>query len=168
MEALKLAQIKKSLYDMAFLDIKRASDGKSKMGTFILASCFIEYLAGFRVGGETKGRDYKAFVRDFLPSLYDPDKLYHDLRCKLVHNYSEGGSYAFTFSQPSLHGTNVGGRLIINLEDFIQDLEEAYKKFESILDGDTDAQTLAERRYDSIGLIGVAAVSRTPHGDGSS
>lgn len=38
---------------MAFLDIKKASNGKSKMGAFILSSCFIEYLAGFCYGKET-------------------------------------------------------------------------------------------------------------------
>jgi len=39
--------------DMAFLDIKRASAGQSKIGAFILASCFIEYMSGFVTGKET-------------------------------------------------------------------------------------------------------------------
>ena len=50
---------------MAFLDIKRASAGKSKMGAFILASCFIEYMAGFVAGKETNREDYKKFVKDY-------------------------------------------------------------------------------------------------------
>jgi hypothetical protein len=54
----KINHIKFALYDMAFLDIKRASGGKSKMGAFILASCFIDYMAGFIAGRETTNKDY--------------------------------------------------------------------------------------------------------------
>ena len=35
----------KGLYEMAFMDIKRASNGNAKMGAFILASCLIDSLA---------------------------------------------------------------------------------------------------------------------------
>ena len=51
--------IKFALYDMAFCDIK-----------------------------ESHGKGYKAFVKNYLPSCYVPHKLYTDLCCKLVHNYS--------------------------------------------------------------------------------
>ena len=36
------------------------------MGAFILGSCFIEYLAGFRYGKETTHDDYKNFIKEFL------------------------------------------------------------------------------------------------------
>jgi hypothetical protein len=64
MNQTKLNHIKFALFDMAFLDIKRASAGESKMGAFILASCFIEYMAGFIAGRETTNKDYKQFVKD--------------------------------------------------------------------------------------------------------
>jgi hypothetical protein len=147
--------IKFALHDMAFLDIKKAISGKSKMGAFILASCFIDYMAGFVCGGETKSKDYQDFVRDYLPSIYNPLKLYKDLRCKLVHNYSEGGSYVFTDDKPQLHGQTANGRIIINLENFINDLNNALHKLLQEIESDPSKQEKAFRRYESIGLLGI-------------
>lgn len=156
MDKAKLNHIKFVLSDMAFLDIKRASAGKSKMGAFILASCFIEYLAGFVAGKETTSKDYRAFVKNYLPPLYDPEKLHRDLRCKLVHNYSEGGSYMFAYAEPALHGRQVAGKMVVNLEDFITDLEGALHKLFTELDSDSSKAKKAEERFDKIGLIGIA------------
>jgi hypothetical protein len=158
MNQTKLNHIKFALYDMAFLDIKRSSAGQSKMGAFILASCFIEYMAGFIAGRETTNKDYKQFVKDYLPSTYDPEKLYSDLRCKLVHNYSEGGSYMFVDAKPALHGQKNGTKMIINLENFIDDIEAALRKVLSDLDCDPAKQKKAENRYDKIGLLGIGRI----------
>jgi len=158
-----IGHLKYALYDMAFLDIKRASSGKSEIGAFILASCFIDYIAGFVCGGETKPKDYKDFVRDYLPPVYDPSKLYKDLRCRLVHNYSEGGSYWLKDNQPQLHGQIVSGRTVINLEDFIDDLEDAFHKFMKKIQSDPTAKQKAIDRYNSIGLLcrgGVAPIKK--------
>ena len=144
---------------MAFLDIKKASAGGSKMGAFILASCFIDCMAGFVCGGETGGRDYKNFVGNYLPSIYDPSKLYKDLRCKLVHNYSEGGSYWFTDNKPHLHGQTENGRTIINLENFINDLENALHKLLEEIQSDSSMQKKAIDRYNSIGLLCVGGIA---------
>jgi hypothetical protein len=49
-----IKRIKNSLSQLAFADVKKASDGGAKMGAFILASCFIDYLAGFYYGHKAK------------------------------------------------------------------------------------------------------------------
>lgn len=162
MNQTKLNHIKFALYDMAFLDIKRASAGQSKMGAFILSSCFIEHMAGFIAGRETTNKDYRQFVEDYLPGLYDPEKLYRDLRCKLVHNYSEGGSYMFADAKPALHGKKVDTKMVINLENFIDDLEAALRKVFKELDTDPGKQKKAEDRYDKIGLMGIARIVHKP------
>jgi hypothetical protein len=152
--------IKFALHNMAFLDIKKALSGKSKMGTFILASCFIDYMAGFVCGRETKSKDYQDFVRDYMPSIYDPLKLYKDLRCKLVHNYSEGGSYVFTDGKPQLHGQTANCRNIINLENFIDDLENALHKLLKEIESNPSKQQKAFDRYKSIGLLNIGKVTK--------
>ena len=154
-----LNHIKNALYDMAFLDIKRASDGGSKMGAFILASCFIDCMAGFVCGRKTTRKDYEHFVRNYLPSLYDPSKLYKDLRCQLVHNYSEGGSYWFVDNKAQLHGKTVCGRIIINLENFINDLENALNKVLREIQSDQSKKQKAIDRYKSIGLLCVGGLA---------
>ena len=152
--------INQALHDMAFLDIKRASAGGSKIGAFILASCFIDYMAGFVKGKETNREDYKKFVKDYLPPLYNPQKIYTDLRCKLVHNYSEGGSYLFVDNKSNLHGKreHASGKLFINLENFVDDLEAALKKLLTEIEQDDSKRKSAEARYKEIGLLGVFAV----------
>jgi hypothetical protein len=162
MNEAKLKHIKFALYDMAFLDIKRASAGQSKMGAFILASCFIDYMAGFIAGREATNKDYKQIVKDYLPGLYDPEKLYKDLRCKVVHNYSEGGSYFFVDAKPALHGQKVDTKIVINLENFIDDLESALRNMYSDLDSDPVKQKKAEERYDKIGLLGIGQIAVKP------
>lgn len=159
MEPAAVAHIKHALYDMAFLDIKRASAGNSKMGAFILASCFIEYMAGFACGRETRKKDYESFVRHYLPPIYNPTKLYADLRCKLVHNYSEGGSYWLTYDHPKLHGITEHNRTFINLENFVDDLDSALRELMNEIESDLSAQQRAANRYKSIGLLCVGGVA---------
>lgn len=145
-----------SLHNMAFLDIKRASDGKSKMGAFILSSCFIEYLAGFRYGKETTRDDYKLFISKYFKGKYNPDKLYTDLRCKLVHNYSEGGSYTFIDNRPELHKKETGdGKIILNLENFISDIEIVLKEYFEELKTDDSIFQLAIKRFLLLNILGI-------------
>ncbi len=155
--------IKFSLFEMAFLDIKRASEGKSKMGAFILSSCFIEYITGFRYGKETNGKDYKRFVAKYLTS-YDAEKLYKDLRCKLVHNYSEGGSYMFTDNKAEFHlKKTTSNKLMLNLENFIDDIENALKTYFDELEKDVNIYELALLRLKKIGILGISPVTVLHH-----
>lgn len=151
----------KSLHDMAFLDIKRAFDGKSKMGAFILAGCFIEYLAGFRYGKETTGQDYKNFVKNYM-DYYDPESLYKDLRCKLVHNYSEGGSYTFIDGRMDLHFKKTqDNKKILNLENFILDIEAALNTYFIELDEEDSKGPLFKLAVNRLFKINILGINQT-------
>lgn len=148
-----------SLHDMAFQDIKKASQGNAKMGAFILASCYIDYLAGFRYGVNEKGFYYSKFVKEYFHEKYDPSKLYHDLRCKLVHNYSEGGSYLFTDNHPERHNVEItDGRKMLNLENFLDDLENILNKYFEELRNDDDIYILALKRYNKFGILTIVTI----------
>lgn len=152
----KINNVFHSLRCHALEDIKRASDGGSKMGAFILCSCLIDALAGFLKGGDTNNSDYKHFVQDCLSS-YNPENLYRDLRCKLVHSYSEGGSYFFTDQNNSWHLQNYNGKQVINLENFIQDIESALDYIENKIQNSNEVALRQNviRRYDSNGVIQI-------------
>jgi hypothetical protein len=154
-----IGDIKNALYDGAFSDIKKALSGNSKIGAFILASCFIDYMAGFVCGREATRKDYKDFVSHYLPSIYNPSKLYKDLRCKLVHNYSEGGFYWLKYDKPELHGQTESGRTIINLENFINELENAFNKLMGEIQSAPSKKQKAIDRYNSIGLLCVGGLA---------
>ncbi len=146
-----------SLHDMAFKDIEKASNGGSKMGAFILSACYIDYLAGFRYGKATRGKDYVKFTKKYLPSNYKAWKLYTDLRCKLVHNYSEGGTYLFTDNNNQLHMTTppTDSRTFINLENFTADIKTALDKYFSEIKTDDNLLKLAIKRHQDLGVIGI-------------
>jgi hypothetical protein len=85
--------------------------------------------------------------------------LYADLRCKLVHNYSEGGSYWLTYDHPELHGVTEHNRTVINLENLVDDLESALRELMNQIETDLSAQQRAANRYKSIGLLCVGGVA---------
>jgi hypothetical protein len=116
-------------------------------------------MAGFACGHGANSKDYIDFARDYLPA-YDPVKLYKDLRCEIVHNFSEGGSYVFCFSLPQFHGREVeDGRVIINLENFIGDLKNAMYKLLDEIRTDSKKRRMAVNRLKQVGLIGVSMLA---------
>ncbi len=123
-------RLKFSLVHMAYTDIKKAVSENLIMGSFILCSCYIDYLAYYYSSNDNIGTRYKEFIKKYL-GLYDPESLYKDLRCKLVHNYSEGGSYIFTHNAPINHLqlNSKYNKIYINLNNFISDLEHATEHF---------------------------------------
>ena len=151
-----LNRLKESVIFMAFWDIIRASSGNSKMGAFILCSCYIDYLAFYYSNKSDPNKRYKEFVDIFLPK-YDKEKLYKDLRCKLVHNYSEGGSYSFIYNNPSYHLllNNKNGKTFINLENFIQELYVVSEKLFDMITKEEARLINAVRRHKEAPLLRI-------------
>jgi len=144
-----------SLHDLALADIHRALSGGSKIGAVILASCLIDAMAGFRVGKDTEGDDYKSFIRTYMKG-YNPDALYKDLRCKLVHSYSEGGTYWFSNDLHAPHRFEWrDGKIIVTPDCFVRDVESAFKDFTAELrDGaNTSLRHNAVCRYETNGVL---------------
>lgn len=152
-------KFKHSLLDWDLGDINRASKGGAKMGVFILGSCFIDHLACFYYGQNSSERNYTNFVNKFLP-MYNGRELYKSMRCKLVHNYSVGGKYAFTHNHHELHlEVNKDGIISINLRSFINDLETAQNKYFGLLQTDDKLKINVAKRYINVGMmqpVGIA------------
>lgn len=143
-----IERIKNSLSQLAFADVKKASDGGAKMGAFILASCFIDYLAGFYYGHKAEKIDYINFTNKYLKK-YDGEKIYYSVRNGLVHNYSVERD--FVFSEKGLDGQNLekykNGKTVLNLEDFLSDIESAMNKYFKVLDRDKNLRKRAINRF---------------------
>jgi hypothetical protein len=164
-----IAKMDASLRDMALGDVKRASKpgedgtGGAKIAGFLLGFCFIDAVAGFHAGRtnfEDIGKNFKRFVKVYMPN-YDPDALYKDLRNGLVHSYAIGQTYAFTdLEKAGKHRetkeTGLGKRTLLNLEDFITDLEHAYAALCGDIRTDAAQFAKAKARYEVIGLMTVA------------
>ena len=122
---------------------------------FILCSCFIDQISGFRYNTDKVGKRYRQFVKDYL-SQYNPDELYEDLRNKLVHNYSLGSFYGLTRRAPHLHLQKVNGLTHLNLENFISDLKAALDKYVLELQSDSDIRRKALCWFSEYKIIGLA------------
>ncbi len=162
-----LAKMDKALHQWALGDIKKVCfDGHAAIAAFILGACFIDAMAGFRYGvtkatcsKNTKGR-FMNFIEEYLPK-YDAKTLWENLRNSLVHAYAEGGTYAFTHeNKDGRHFTKriitaLGSeRTVLNVEDFIVDLEAAYNRFVKDVAQGGEVFSNAKERYDSMGLLG--------------
>jgi hypothetical protein len=113
---------------------------------FILCSCLIDQVSGFRYNTDSVGQRFKQFVKDYLPG-YHPDELYQDLRNKLVHNYSVGEYYGLTRKAPKLHLQEENGIIHLNLENFIADLKTALDRYFAELRKSPDIKQNALRQY---------------------
>lgn len=125
----------------------------------------IDYLAGFYSGvtlntmSSNAGKRYKAFVRKYLSS-YNPDDFWKHVRSRLVHNYSVGGDYGFTHKEsdgkhfqkvPHENGKTL---TVLNLENFLNDIEIAANLYLRDLKCNTVLQNLALQRRKSLGIMG--------------
>jgi hypothetical protein len=155
------------LFGWEYKDIEKASIfGEAKLAGFILGTCFIDAMAGFFAGvtkekvGSGSSDRFKDFVKKYLPE-YNAEKIWSDLRCGLVHSYAEGGTYVFTdANKAGFHfNSTPGGKIILNLEDFLSDLRKAYKKFRNDILTDNDIFLKAKTRYESMGLMGLVNIN---------
>jgi len=123
---------------------------------FILCSCLIDQLSGFRYNTNKVGKRYRQFVKDYLPS-YNHNELYEDLRNKLVHNYSVGSFYGLTRKATHLHLQKVNGVTLLNLENFISDLKSALDKYILELKKDSDIKRKALCWFSDYKIIGLTS-----------
>jgi hypothetical protein len=139
-------------------------DGSTPLAAFILVSCAIDFLAGFMCGiasfspsGESS-RNYKAFVIKYLPQ-YDPVDVYSNIRCRLAHNYSIGGSVALTHRNPAAHDpSGTKGRKIINFENFFADFQDAASAYFKELATDSALQAKFANRF-PLGIVAPNTVT---------
>ncbi|MSU76029.1 hypothetical protein EXS54_00960 [Patescibacteria group bacterium] len=131
------------------------------MGAFILGYCFIDAMASL-YSGETNnnnpGTRFKRFVKEYftqrIDTRYNAEHVYHDLRSGLVHSYAIGKHYEFTDKQHlGKQWSMYRRRTVLNLEDFIEHLEEAYWLFIQDIRENDDVFKKAKRRYRKYRLI---------------
>ena len=150
-------QIIHSLKNYNLRDIKKIAQMDTVLASFTLCSCFIEQVSGFRyakVKHKTGNEMFKSFVKDYL-NQYEPSKLREDLRNKLVHNYSLGETYSLTMRCIDCHlKPDKYGRLILNLENFIDDIEIAFEKWTNELRTNDEIRKNALTWFSKYEIIG--------------
>ena len=134
------------------------------IASFILCFCFISSLSSNRYFDDpTKKKDdkkFKAFVIEYFDFKYHSqfEKLYYDLRSKLIHNYSLNRKGALGDEIKDLHLRENNGKLYLDIDVFIQDTEGAFNKYLSQLKSDEVLQPIALKHHQKWNVIGVKSI----------
>lgn len=140
-------------------------DRASGMPAFITGFCFIDCLATYYFARDGNPDDYKTFVKRFFPGEYDAEALYHQVRCGLVHNFTEKSGknrpgHDFREDRPrdhlklkSVKGEKKRRLRVINLSNFKDELKKALAELLEILNNNPELARRAIERYKKVGLI---------------
>jgi len=154
----KLQTIIHSLQEFPLRDIKlinQQTNPEFPLATFILCSCFLDQMSGFRYNNNNVGYRYKQFIIDYMPQ-YDAEKIYRDIRCRLVHNYSTTKFFSLTRHDPRhLHWYVT--IVILSATHFILDIENAFQQFSNDILKDPKAKRNAIAWYDKYNILQMGA-----------
>jgi len=160
----KIGIIVESLLGNILPDAQKATlNGYALAGLFV-ALAAIDYLAGYFVGRETKGNDYKDFMRRYFPEKYHPylNAIYRQIRCGLMHNlvpidpWKRNNQINFLIQGRSLlHLVELDGKISFSIPIFIEDTRRAFIVYQHGLimhpDENQELITNFEKRFNRLG-----------------
>jgi hypothetical protein len=165
----KLGFITKYLLGNILPDAQKATMNGFDLAGLFVALAAIDYLAGYFVGRETTGNDYKNFMRRYFPEKYLPylDAIYKQIRCGLMHNLVpldpwRGNNQIDLLiqGQSLLHLVELAGKISFSIPIFIEDTRRALViyRYELIMHPNENQELIAnfEKRFKR--LSGKASV----------
>jgi hypothetical protein len=154
---IKIEEIIDSFTRFALRDIK--VNIPNPIAAFILISCFIDQMAAYAYNTQIRqaGANYRRFITEYFDA-YDPLKLWENLRCALVHNYTLSPNFALSSEpHPSLPTTTNISANDFTVTEFIKILETALTDLSSHLRDKTSMirRNALTKYNDSPIIIGV-------------
>jgi hypothetical protein len=114
-------------------------------GAFQLVGALLDTVSCLAKRRGTRAARFARFVVAYFPSAYHgndlPRRLYEDLRCRPLHNYSTIGLLLLDGQDEALHLTEHRGRTLIRLQSLLGDLRVALGQWWQDVEADE-----AERR----------------------
>lgn len=158
--------IQKSLHDYAFGDIVKSRKQNMLIGSFALCFCFVNALSAHRYFNPNRiDRQDKIRFVNFIKAYFDQryhqyaEQLYTDLRSRLVHNYAIGKKFAFTEGDSSYHlRVETDGTVYLLIDQFIIDIDDAFKKYLFDLHNDPVVQRHALDHYAEYQILAERSV----------
>lgn len=114
--------------------------------SFICVITAVEALSGYRFGGRGVAERFKKFIQMYFPNEYHP--LTSDLwqfRTKMVHAFSPG-PFTLMHHNGEMHLDDNNGSVILNAEDFFNDLKLASETYFNELRGNVNLQNIMLHR----------------------
>jgi len=131
----KVGYVLEYLLGKVLPDAQKATANKYELAGLFVALATVDYLAGYYVGRETTGGDYKDFMRRYFPDKYHDflEPIYQQLRCGLLHNLVAlnpwKGDNQIDFRLEGLplpHLEAAGGSVVFSIPIFLEDTRRAF------------------------------------------
>jgi hypothetical protein len=146
------------------IQVLRNSNPPVPIAVFILCTCLIDQLSGFRYNSDMPRLRFIDFVEKYMPS-YDAASLFKDLRNKLVHNYSVGEeAYVLSDQLSGFHLKPldpVSKTKILDLSVFIADIEKAVDSYMKELRVNNECRNNAVQWYNKNRIFILSSLSTT-------
>jgi hypothetical protein len=153
----QIENLRSALFDESLDGIRKTGE-VYPLGAYLLVGAMIDMLAGLWRAPERdndgKQRDrYIGFVHEFFPARYAEmemgPKLWGDLRCRPLHNFSaEGVMFADSQRGDNIHlrPDRERGRVLLHWPEFLADYTGALERYWAALESDSAIRANAERR----------------------
>ncbi len=162
-----IGEIETALRGYNLGDIKKVCEYKMTIAGFILCSCLIDHISGFRykrkinANGRVKEsrKRYIDFVNAYMNEYgYDGAKFYDQLRCQVVHAYTSSDSgFAFDLMHTSEQVQQIWEQPVdrkrLDLDTFVNQLEQVLDKYLNEIKADNDIRKLAIENYLQFGIF---------------
>jgi hypothetical protein len=125
------------------------------LSLYILCCCLIDALSFYIINEERNTDRYQRFIKEYLsstnPKYSDKGiakKIYHGLRCSLVHAYSVSRGIILAENIPTKHlEYDFHGNILIDLKSFYQEVLAAKKLVYKKLNTSKEARKSFLKRY---------------------
>lgn len=126
------------IFDDVLPEISRAINAGAELAALTLALATVDYMAGYRVGRESNGKDYVNFLREYFPSEYTLyiDDIYSQLRNGIMHNLVTVNPWRKDRSTFSIHERNSphltpddAAQIAFSVPIFLEDIRRAWIMF---------------------------------------
>jgi hypothetical protein len=149
------------IFDDLLEEAHRAVNAGSELAGLIIALAIVDYLAGYRIGRQSTGDDYIAFIRDYFPHQYDPfaRHIYIQIRNGLMHNlvalnpWRSSGPIFLIHPNHTAHLHHIeDDRTAFSILTFLEDIRRAWVKFahELVVDANPELVSNFIRRFDRL------------------
>src|SRR5690348_10240816 len=136
-------------------DLRYCANVKDENLSFVVANSVfdaVDFLARFWAPKGADAERFERFLGAFFKSGYTGKQLWDNYRCGLSHGYFPKRANAVTWNRPAVHLQYEGGRLCLNAQDLVADLEEAVARYREALRSNQTLRTNFETRANELGF----------------
>jgi hypothetical protein len=134
-------------------DLRYCANVKDENLSFVVANSVFDAMDFLsRCWAPRSPHRFEDFLGAFFKPGYKDKELWKNYRCGLNHEYFPRRANAVTWNRPEIHLKLENGRLCLNAQDLVSDLEEAVTRYREALRNDETLRVNFEIRAKELGF----------------